>query len=93
MTTAGLEPATFWCRQRSKPNALPLRQVAIPIFSSSILYSDIVHWIVLKYCAQRFDTFGKLSNLDEMTSSHDVRMSCEVREEEYLMHDAYYTPT
>ena len=29
MTTAGLEPATFWCRWRSKPNALPLRQVAL----------------------------------------------------------------
>ena len=29
MTTAGLEPATFWCRRRSKPNALPLRQVAM----------------------------------------------------------------
>ena len=29
MTTAGLEPATFWCRRQSKPNALPLRQVAL----------------------------------------------------------------
>ena len=36
MTTAGLEPATFWslskgmtAAQRSKPNALPLRQVAM----------------------------------------------------------------
>ena len=28
MTTAGLEPATVWYRRRSKPNALPLRQVA-----------------------------------------------------------------
>ena len=29
MTTAGLEPATFWYAQQSKPNALPLRQVAM----------------------------------------------------------------
>jgi hypothetical protein len=29
VTTAGLEPATFWCRWQSKPNALPLRQVAM----------------------------------------------------------------
>ncbi|KAF5334376.1 hypothetical protein D9611_013534 [Ephemerocybe angulata] len=36
MTTAGLEPATFWCLSQiavepSKPNALPLRQVAMEV--------------------------------------------------------------
>ena len=43
MTTAGLEPATFWCRRRSKPNALPLRQVALlvndPALYMSIMFS------------------------------------------------------
>ena len=41
MTTAGLEPATFWCRRRSKPNALPLRQVALlvndPVLSLTLV--------------------------------------------------------
>ena len=47
MTTAGLEPATFWCRRRSKPNALPLRQVAILVNDPVLCLTLVIRLISL----------------------------------------------
>ena len=48
MTTAGLEPATFWYRRQSKPNALPLRQVAILKANNHLIeYVNLIHVAIL----------------------------------------------